>query len=138
MMRAGLPFFQGFLNLFDRAESAFIGAYRGKHADDHTFEIEMEYMASPDLNNKTVVLIDPMLATGKSFLRAYEGLTRYGTPNECHVVAAIASRKGIEFVQENMPEAKIWVGAIDEVLNHKFYIVPGLGDAGDLAFGAKI
>ena len=138
IMRAGLPFYQGFLNIFDKAENGFIGAFRSEYASDNSFQIEMGYLASPTLDNKQVIMIDPMLATGKSLLEAYEGLKqRYGTPNKLHVVAAIASRPGVEFIQESIPDASVWVGALDEKLDKKSYIVPGLGDAGDLSFGVK-
>lgn len=138
ILRASLPFHQGFLNLFDRAENAFIGAYRGKHRPDETFDIQMDYLASPDLSNKTIILIDPMLATGKSLVKSYEALLTYGKPARVIIAAAIAAPEGIQFLQTAIPEADFFVGAIDEKLNHKFYIIPGLGDAGDLAYGGKL
>lgn len=139
IMRAGLPFYQGFLNIFDKAENGFIGAFRGEYNSDNTFQIEMGYLASPKLDNKQVILIDPMLATGKSLVEAYEGLvSRYGTPNKLHVAAAIASRPGVEYVEDKIKGVDIWVGALDEKLDQKSYIVPGLGDAGDLSFGIKV
>lgn len=137
VLRAALPLYNGFLNVFEQAESAFIGAYRGPHLADHSFDVEMQYITAPDLNGKILILIDPMLATGKSILKSYQALLAYGTPLQTHIVAAIASRTGVEYVLENLPECRIWAGAVDETLNHKFYIVPGLGDAGDLAFGEK-
>lgn len=138
VLRAGLPLHQGLLNFFDTAENAFIGAYRGKHDTKEHFEIEMDYIASPDIQGKTLILCDPMLATGKSIEKAYHAMLRYGIPARTHIVSAIASQRGIRFVQARMPECKLWIGDIDEELNAKSYIVPGLGDAGDLAFGGKI
>ena len=139
IMRAGLPFYQGFLNIFDKAENGFIGAFRGDYDADNAFQIEMGYLASPSLDNKQVILIDPMLATGKSLVEAYDGLIkRYGKPSKLHVVAAVASQPGVEYVSANIKDASIWVGAVDEKLNQKSYIVPGLGDAGDLSFGIKV
>lgn len=138
IMRAGLPFYQGFLNIFDKAENGFIGAFRGDYASDNSFQIEMGYLASPTLDNKQVILIDPMLATGKSLVEAYEGLTkRYGTPHTLHVVAAIASQPGVNYVESEIDNVNVWVGALDAKLDKKSYIVPGLGDAGDLSFGIK-
>jgi uracil phosphoribosyltransferase len=138
ILRAGLPLYQGFINFFDRAESAFIGAYRSKPRLDESFDIEMHYAVTPDLTDKTLILIDPMLATGKSVVKTYKALLRYGTPADLHIVAAVASRPGITHVSEHLPTARIWTGAVDEHLNTKAYIVPGLGDAGDLAFGRKM
>ena len=138
ILRASLPFHQGFLNVFDRAENAFIGAYRGKHRADETFDIQMDYLACPDLSHKTVILIDPMLATGKSLIKSYEALLTYGKPARIIIAAAIAAPEGIHFLQTLIPEADFFVGTIDEKLNEKFYIIPGLGDAGDLAYGEKL
>ena len=138
ILRASLPFHQGFLNIFDRAENAFIGAYRGKHRPDETFDIQMDYLASPDLSHKTIILIDPMLATGKSLVKSYEALLTYGKPARTIIVAAIAAPEGIQFLKTSIPEAEFFIGAVDEKLNHKFYIIPGLGDAGDLAYGGKL
>jgi uracil phosphoribosyltransferase len=138
ILRASLPFHQGFLNVFDRAENAFIGAYRGKHRPDETFDIQMDYLASPDLSNKTIILIDPMLATGKSLVKSYEALLTYGKPARTIIAVAIAAPEGLQFLQEQIPEADFFIGAVDEKLNHKFYIIPGLGDAGDLSYGGKI
>ena len=138
ILRASLPFHQGFLNVFDHAENAFIGAYRGKHRSDETFDIQVDYLASPDLNNKTIILIDPMLATGKSLLKSYEALLTYGKPARTIIVAAIAAPEGIQFLQESIPDADFFIGTVDEKLNHKLYIIPGLGDAGDLAYGEKL
>lgn len=138
ILRASLPFHQGFLNIFDCAENAFIGAYRGKHRPDETFDIQMDYLASPDLTHKTIILIDPMLATGKSLLKSYEALLAYGKPAKIIIAVAIAAPEGVEFLQKEIPDAEFFIGSLDEKLNHKFYIVPGLGDAGDLAFGLKL
>lgn len=138
ILRASLPFHQGFLNIFDRAENAFIGAYRGKHRPDETFDIQMDYLASPDLSNKTIILIDPMLATGKSLLKSYEALLTYGKPARIIIAAVIAAPEGIEFLQKEIPDADFFIGSLDEKLNHKFYIIPGLGDAGDLSYGEKL
>lgn len=138
ILRASLPFHQGFLNVLDRAENAFIGACRSKHRPDETFDIQMDYLASPDLGNKTIILIDPMLATGKSVLKSYEALLTYGKPARIIIVAAIAAPEGILFLQKSIPDADFFIGTIDEKLNHKFYIIPGLGDAGDLSYGSKL
>jgi uracil phosphoribosyltransferase len=138
ILRAGLPFFQGVLNFFDKAQSAFVGAYRSKPDAHNHFQINMEYLASPDLSDKTIILIDPMLATGQSLVSAYEGLVaNHGTPKHLHLMVAVASQEGLDYVQKHLPNASIWLGAVDQELNNKAYIVPGLGDAGDLAFGAK-
>ena len=128
---------QGMLNYFDDAENAFISAYR-RHHKDGTFEIALEYVSCPDLNDCVLVLCDPMLATGASVAVAIEALKRYGIPSQVHVVTAIASRQGIDHVRRTLPKAQIWAGAIDEELTAKSYIVPGLGDAGDLAYGPKL
>ena len=139
IMRAGLPLHQGFLNYFDRAESAFAGAYRGyAPGEEEAFEIEMDYISSPDLSGKTLILSDPMLATGRSLEKVYHALLRYGTPAQTHIAAAIASPEGIRHVQRQLPQCHLWLGAIDDHLNDLSYIVPGLGDAGDLAFGEKV
>lgn len=138
ILRAGLPMYQGFINFFDKAESSFVGAYRSKHKMDESFDIEMHYVVTPDLADKTLVLIDPMLATGKSIVKTYKALLRFGIPAQTHIVAAIASREGVNHVVGQLPLCKLWLGAIDEKLNVKSYIVPGLGDAGDLAYGEKL
>lgn len=137
ILRASVPFHQGFLNLFDQAENAFIGAYREHHTQDDNFEIEMDYIASPNLHGKTLILMDPMLATGRSLEKVYHALLRFGTPAQTHVAAVIASPEGVAFLQARMPECRLWLGAVDSHLNEHFYIVPGLGDAGDLAYGPK-
>ncbi|MEA5260762.1 uracil phosphoribosyltransferase [Arcicella aquatica] len=138
ILRASLPFHQGFINVFDKAQNAFIGAYRGKHRADETFDIQMDYLASPDLTGKTIILIDLMLATGKSLLKSYEALLAYGKPAKVIIAAAITAPEGLAYLQRNMPEADFFVGTVDDHLNEKYYIVPGLGDAGDLAFGLKL
>lgn len=136
ILRAGLPYFQGFHNFFDAAPAGFIGAYRKEGAD---IKINLEYLATPDLTDQTLILIDPMLATGKSIIRAMQELERHGKPAHIHVAALIATPEGVKYVQENMKHpATIWTFAIDEKLDHRSYIVPGLGDAGDLSFGEKI
>jgi len=138
ILRAGLPLHNGLLNYFDTAENAFISAYR-KHIDETNFEIKVEYFASPSLNNKTLLLADPMLATGGSLISTYNAILKNGTPNEIHIVAVIASKQGIEYIEKYLPQtAHLWVATIDDTLNNKGYIIPGLGDAGDLAFGKKL
>ncbi|MGB3617681.1 MAG: uracil phosphoribosyltransferase, partial [Catalinimonas sp.] len=122
---------------FDRADTAFVAAYR-KTAPDASFEVRMDYAATPALGGRTLILIDPMLATGRSLVRAHEALVAHGSPQSVHVVAAVATPAGLDYTQEHLPEARFWCGAIDEGLNDKNYIVPGLGDAGDLAYGPKI
>jgi uracil phosphoribosyltransferase len=136
ILRAGLPLHQGLLNYFDKADNAFISAYR-KHDKDGSFEISIEYMSSPDVENRVLIISDPMLATGSSLVKAIQHMKNEGSPSEIHVVCAIACTVGIEYVQRNEPKVKIWCGAVDEELTAKGYIVPGLGDAGDLAFGVK-
>ncbi len=138
ILRAGLPLHQGLLNYFDKSENAFIGAYRGKHDEKEAFEIEMDYITSPDIHGKVLIISDPMLATGKSIEKAYHAMLRYGVPAKTHIVSAIASRRGVRFIQARLPQCRLWVGDIDEEMNSKSYIVPGLGDAGDLAFGGKV
>lgn len=136
ILRAGLPLHQGMLNYFDKADNAFIAAYR-KHNRDGSFEISLEYMSSPNLNGRIVLLCDPMLATGASLVKTIEFLKQQGNILQIHVVAVIACTEGIEYVRRNEPDVKIWCGDIDDELTAKGYIVPGLGDAGDLAFGEK-
>jgi uracil phosphoribosyltransferase len=139
ILRAGLPLHQGLLNYFDDAENAFISAYRHHPNNDATFEIAVEYFASPSIENKTLLLADPMLATGQSLVAVYEGMKKHGTPKEIHVVCVIGSTAGIELIKNNFPEnTHLWIAAIDDKLNDKGYIIPGLGDAGDLAFGSKL
>jgi uracil phosphoribosyltransferase len=136
IMRAGLPMHTGMLHIFDHADSAHIGAYR-KHHKDGSFEIAHEYTASASLDDAVLILCDPMLATGASMRVALDALVPFGNPNTVHIVCVIASMVAIEFVQRMFPQVHIWVGAIDAELTAKGYIVPGLGDAGDLAFGPK-
>lgn len=137
ILRAGLPMYQGFLNVFDKAESAFVGAYRSPLESDNSFDIVQGYTATPDLTGKVLIMIDPMLATGKSVVSVHESLLFHGKPKSLHLVSIIASKQGINYLQKKLPQAHIWTAAIDEELNQKSYIVPGLGDAGDLAFGTK-
>lgn len=136
ILRAGLPLHQGLLNFFDKADNAFISAYR-KHHPDGSFEICMEYVACPELDDRVVILSDPMLATGASLVKTIQALRDEGNPKEIHIVCVIACTVGIEYVHRNEPNVKIWCGAIDDELTAKGYIVPGLGDAGDLAYGTK-
>jgi uracil phosphoribosyltransferase len=143
ILRAGLPFYQGFLNVFENAESAFLGAYRGEHQADDSFEIQLHYSVTPELTDKTLIIIDPMLATGKSLLIALKKLLKNGEPKKIHVASIIASQAGREHLAQGMTDFyfgdfEFWFGALDPELNHKSYIVPGLGDAGDLAFGVKL
>lgn len=138
ILRAGLPLHRGLLNYFDRAENTFISAYRMHHDDDDAFDVEVEYLASPSLTGKTVILCDPILATGSSMVLAYKALLERGTPRHIHVATVIAAEQGVKCVQENLPpETTIWAGAVDSELTPRSYIVPGLGDAGDLAYGSK-
>lgn len=137
ILRAGLPLHQGLLNVFDDAGNAFVSAYR-KHHKDGTFEIEVEYLSCPDLDGKVLVVCDPMLATGASMVLATKALLEFGKPKGLHFVGAIAARLGLEHVQRHFPNAHIWLGDLDEELTAKSYIVPGLGDAGDLSYGAKL
>jgi len=137
VLRAGLPLHQGLLNYFDKADNAFVSAYR-KHDKDGTFEISLEYLSSPEIDNRIVIISDPMLATGASLVKTVQYLREEGEPKHIHIVTAIACTVGIENVRRNIPSATIWCGDIDDELTAKGYIVPGLGDAGDLAFGSKI
>ena len=137
ILRAGLPLHQGLLNYFDAAENCFISAYR-KHTSEEEFDVEIEYMSSPVLTGKTVLLNDPMLASGRSMVLAYKALLNRGVPKKIHVVGVIASQEGIDFVENHLPEdTTIWIGAIDKEMTKESYIIPGLGDAGDLAYGTK-
>ncbi|NND44617.1 MAG: uracil phosphoribosyltransferase [Xanthomonadales bacterium] len=138
ILRAGLPLHQGLLNYFDRAENTFISAYRKHEGNDEHFEVEIEYLSSPPLEGKTVILSDPMLASGSSMVLAYQALLERGTPGQLHVAVVIASEEGIEFARRRLPDdTTIWAGAVDAEMTPRKYIVPGLGDAGDLAYGAK-
>ena len=138
ILRAGLAFHQGFLNYFDRAENAFVSAYR-KYIDNDNFDIHVEYIASPLINEKVLLIVDPMLATGGSMELSYKALLSKGEPTHIHIASVIASRQAIDYLKKVMPADKttIWVAAIDEELNDHAYIVPGLGDAGDLCYGEK-
>ncbi len=139
ILRAGLPLHQGLLNYFDDSENAFISAYRKhkKNADD--FEIVVEYLASPSLENKTLLLADPMLATGRSMVNVYEALKKLGTPKQIHIIAVIGALQGIDYIKDKFPKnTHLWIATVDETLNSKGYIVPGLGDAGDLSYGLKL
>jgi uracil phosphoribosyltransferase len=139
ILRAGLPLHQGIQNYFDRAENAFISAYRHHPNNDQDFEIVVEYFASPSLDGKTLILADPMLATGQSLVSTYEAILKYGTPKHIHLACVIGATAGIDFIKDHFPEnTDLWIADIDDTLNDKGYIVPGLGDAGDLAFGSKL
>ncbi len=137
ILRAGLAMHNGLLNFFDHADNAFLSAYR-KHKKDGSFEISMEYMSCPELEGRVVIISDPMLATGSSLVKSIQYLKQEGDIKAIHVVCAIACSVGIEYVLRAEPKATIWCGAIDEELTAKGYIVPGLGDAGDLAYGVKV
>lgn len=137
IFRAGVPFHQGFLRYLDNAENAFVSAYR-KYKEKENFDILIEYLASPRLDGKTLILCDPMLATGASMELSYKALLTKGTPAKLHVASVIASKQAVDYLQSVMPEeAELWVGVIDDDINAHSYIVPGLGDAGDLAYGTK-
>ena len=139
ILRAGLPMHQGMLNYFDRADNAFVSAYRKHRKGEDTFEIEVEYLSSPSLEDRVLVLCDPMLATGQSMVLVYRALLRLGIPKNLHVVSAIASAEGLEYARRHLPAGtRFWIGAIDEEMTAQAYIVPGLGDAGDLAYGKKL
>lgn len=139
ILRAGLPLHNGILNVLDKAENSFISSYR-RYSKDGTFDIQVEYVSSPSIENKTLILSDPMLASGASLVLAYKSLLQRGNPLHVHIVTIIASREGLDYLQKHLCGSKftLWVGAIDDELTVKSYIVPGLGDAGDLAFGSKI
>ena len=139
ILRAGLPLHQGLLNYFDRADNAFISAYRKHRKGEDGFDIEVEYLSSPSLHDRTLIICDPMLATGQSMVLVYKALLRLGKPKALHVVAAIASAEGLEYAKLHLPAGtRFWIGAVDEEMTAQAYIVPGLGDAGDLAYGAKL
>lgn len=137
IMRAGIPFHQGFLNTFDKADSGFLAAFRHTKKSGE-FEIHKKYESVPNLDNKTVILVDPMLATGKSLVLCCQDLLANYTIKELHIASIIASEEGLEHVKRNVPQAILWIGDVDKELTTKAYIVPGLGDAGDLAYGEKI
>ena len=139
ILRAGLPLHNGFLNCFDNAENGFISAYRHHPRNDDYFDIVVQYKAVPDITNKYLVLIDPMLATGQSIVAVFNKLMETATPKEIHIAVVIAAPEGIAHLQEQLPDhCHLWIASIDEHLNEKKYIVPGLGDAGDLAYGNKL
>lgn len=139
ILRAGVPLHNGLLNYFDTAENAFISAYRHHKESPEIFEIIVEYLACPDLSGKTLILADPMLATGQSMLATFKALQPFGTPKSIHLVSVIGAQKGLDFVAEQFPKGThLWIATVDETLNDKGYIVPGLGDAGDLSFGEKL
>ena len=139
ILRAGLPLHQGVLNYFDSSDNTFISAYR-KHKKGGDFEIKIEYLASPDLEDKTIILCDPMLASGSSMILAMEAILSKGKPKHIHIVAIISSSEGIDYIKRNIPiqNCTLWIGAEDEEMTAQSYIVPGLGDAGDLAYGVKL
>lgn len=136
ILRAGIPLHNGLSRVFDKADHAFVGAYR-KHKTDHSFAIHLEYLSCPELKGRTLILADPMLATGASLVKTLQQLLHSGVPRDIHVVTVIAAAAGIDHMIENFPDVTLWAGAIDSRLNAKKYIVPGIGDAGDLAFGPK-
>lgn len=141
VMRAGLPFHEGFLSYFDHAENAFVSAYRKyRETNPNSFDIVTGYIASPSLDDKTLVLVDPMLATGSSMEIAYRALLAKGTPAKVHIAAVIASKQAVDYIEERFAgiDVTLWVCVVDDVLNEHSYIVPGLGDAGDLAYGEKL
>jgi uracil phosphoribosyltransferase len=137
ILRAGLALHQGLLSYFDKADNAFVSAYR-KHNGDGSFEISLEYISCPELDSRILIVSDPMLATGASLIKTIQYLREEGEPSSIHIVTAIACTVGLEYVRREIPKATIWCGDIDDELTAKGYIVPGLGDAGDLAYGAKI
>ncbi len=138
IFRAGVPFHQGFLRYFDQAENAFVSAYR-KYRSGEDFDVMIEYLASPSLEGKTLVLVDPMLATGASMELSYKALLTKGKPAKVHIASVIGSRHAVDYMKAVMPEdSELWVGVIDDDINEHKYIVPGLGDAGDLAYGTKL
>jgi uracil phosphoribosyltransferase len=139
ILRAGLALHMGFMHIFDNAENGFVSAYRHHYKNDDDFEILVEYQAAPSFQNKNLILIDPMLATGQSMVAVFNKLMTEETPKEIHIAVVIAAPEGIEYLRQNLPDScHLWIAAIDEKLNEKNYIVPGLGDAGDLAYGSKL
>lgn len=139
ILRAGLPMHTGMLKIFDRSENAFVSAYR-KHKKDGSFDVQVEYVSGPSLENRDLIICDPMLATGSSLVLSYNALLTKGKPRHTHIVTLISSVQGVDYLRKSLPQTDvtIWVGAIDDELTAQAYIVPGLGDAGDLAFGSKI
>jgi uracil phosphoribosyltransferase len=139
ILRAGLTLHQGFLNYFDGAENGFISAYRNHYNSDENFDILVEYQAVPNMANKTLILVDPMLATGQSLVAVLNKILATQQPKEIHIAVVIAAPEGIKYLEENLPEnCHLWVASLDEKLNEKNYIIPGIGDAGDLAYGNKL
>ena len=139
ILRAGLPLHQGLLNYFDDSENGFISAYRHHPKNDKDFEIIVDYFAAPDMKEKTLILADPMLATGQSLIAVYQAIKKTRTIDHLHIISVVASTEGIANIKESFPaNTQLWVATIDNELNDKGYIVPGLGDAGDLAFGTKL
>lgn len=137
ILRAGVPLFDGLLNYLDKADCGFVAAYRKHDANDY-FSIKQDYLTCPDLSKRPLIIADPMLATGASLIEAIKDLLTHGKPSQMHIVAAIASQKGVDVIQKAFPEAHLWVGVIDPELTSKGYITPGLGDAGDLSYGQKL
>ena len=137
ILRAGVPLFEGILNYFDKADCGFVAAYRKHDANDY-FSIKQDYLTCPSIEGRPLIVADPMLATGASLIEALKDLLTHGKPTQLHIVAAIASKQGVETFEKAYPDAKIWVGAIDDQLTSKGYITPGLGDAGDLSYGEKL
>ncbi len=139
VLRAGLALHQGFLNYFDDSENGFISAFRHHPNNDDAFEIKVEYQAVPNINDKILLLVDPMLATGQSLVAVFNQLLATQKPKEIHIAAVIAAPEGVEYLKENLPDyCNLWIAVLDDCLNDKKYIVPGLGDAGDLAYGNKL
>ncbi|MES2558966.1 MAG: uracil phosphoribosyltransferase [Bacteroidota bacterium] len=138
ILRAGLSMHHGILDFFDHADCAFISAYRKHHPNSHNFDIVVEYLACPDIEGKTLLLIDPMLATGQSIELTYKAILQRGTPKHLHIVSLIGSTDGVNYLKEKLPHATLWLADMDDKLNEDGYIIPGLGDAGDLSFGEKI
>jgi|TARA_B110000902_G_scaffold92303_1_gene109532 uracil phosphoribosyltransferase len=139
ILRAGLPLQRGLNDMFDQADLAYISAYRKHKDEDHTaFEIVLEYVATPDINNRILFICDPMLATGQSLVQTYEAFMAKGTPSKVYLISVIGSQEGVDYVTAKIPNADLWIGVIDEKLDKNGYIVPGLGDAGDLSFGTKL
>jgi len=139
VLRAGLPLHQGLLNYFDKAENAFISAYRHHPRGSDEFEVIVKYFASPSLTNKILVLTDPMLATGKTLENTFKALKSHGIPKQIHIISVIGSKEGVNYIKKIFPkDTHLWIATIDEKLNNRGYIIPGIGDAGDLAFGVKL
>lgn len=139
ILRAGLPLHQGFLNFYDHAESTFISAYRKHYSNEENFEIKIDYLSSSLIDDRIIILNDSMLATGASIVATYKALLKYGTPKHLHIACVLGSSEGIEYVKKHLPEnTTIWAAVVDEELTAQGYIVPGLGDAGDLCYGEKV